>query len=158
MSHIRGLVVRLKTENRSWAGTDDHIYLGIVGKGGGREFPLDVNGFDDFEEGTDIKYWLGTVWDGAALTGAKKPNQSQPDSGRWNDPAVDNINLNQVDYVYLRKGGTRQSDNDDAYMMDEVEATLYGSSPNKRTFRSTVDIGLANEYGLQVWLQETAVG
>ena len=45
MSGVKGLVVRLKTSSiRKWAGTDDPIYIGVVGKGGGREFPLDVEG------------------------------------------------------------------------------------------------------------------
>lgn len=154
MSTIKGIVVRLKTSTTSWAGTNDHIYIGVVGKQGGREFPLDVRGFNDFEKGTDIKYWFGTVWEGGALTGAKKPYQSSPESGKWNDPAPDNIELSKVDYVYLRKAGDRTIDEDDAYILDDVTVTLYGSQEDKRVFQTTANIGLANEFGVMSWLRE----
>lgn len=152
MSHVRGMVVRLKTKNESYAGTDDHIYIGVVGTDGGREFPLDVRGFNDFEPGTDVKYWLGDVWDGGVLSNAKNPYQAHA----WNDPELWRIEMDQVNQVYVRKGGTRTGGQDNAYKMDEVEVTLYGAtSPNKRTFERTTDIWLANEYGLQVWLPES---
>lgn len=151
------MVVRLKTASiRKWAGTDDPIYIGVVGKGGGREFALDVEGFNDFEKGTDVKYWFGTVWDGDALGGAKKPYHSEADADtrRWNKPSHDDIELDQVDYVYLRKAAFFKDRLDDRYLLSEVEVTLYASSPSKRTFKSTGTFALANEFGLQVWLSE----
>jgi hypothetical protein len=151
MSDVRGILVELVTENEKYAGTDDHIYIGVVGDGGGREFPLDVRGFNDFERGKNVKYWLGDVWDGNVLAGAKNPYQSQ---GGWNDPDKWRIELEDVDQVYVRKGGTRSGGADDAYKMDRVEVTLYGASPISRTFSRSTDIWLANEYGLQVWLPE----
>ena len=151
MAIIKGMLVRLKSSGYNWAGTDDRLYIGVFGRGGGREFPMDVKGFDDFEEGTDVRYWLGTVWDGSALTGARKPWQSQPVGG-WNEPSYEHIDLDKVDYVYLRKQSI--NNDDDAYSLDEVEVTLYGDSPVKKTFRHTGIIGLANEYGQRVWLRE----
>jgi len=150
MTGLRGIMVKLKTKNEPGAGTDDHIYIGVVGSGGGSEFPLDVPSFNDFEQGTDIKYWFGDVWDGVALKGAKNPFQAH----QWNDPEFRYIDLDRVDYVYLRKHSHKGGVDDDAWKMDEVEVTLYGPSPQKRTFFKKGDIWLANEYGLQVWLKE----
>lgn len=157
MSHVRGIVVQLKTENQSGAGTDDHIYVGVVGRGGGREFPLATNGFNDFEKGTNIKYWFGTVWDGGAVTGAKKPADSTP--GGRNDPAWHRIELDEIDYVYVRKQGSRSSKGDNAWKMDNVEVSLYGSSsPSKRTFGTSNDLWFGNEYGQNSWLPEILKG
>ena len=152
MADIQGMIVKLKTKNHNGAGTDEHIYVGVFGKDGGSEFALDTAGFNDFEQGSDVKYWLGDVWDGAALTGAKEPYGS----ANWNHPKKRYIDLEKVDYVYLRKAADKSKGHeDDAWKMDSVEVTLYGSrSPIKRVFHKTGDIWLANEYGLQVWLKE----
>lgn len=151
MSEIKGIFVELKTKGGKWTGTDDQIYIGVIGKGGGSEFPLGVRGFDDFESGSNVKYWLGDVWEGSALAGARRPYEA----GGWNDPEVRHINLEKVDYVYLRKASHAGNDEDDKWKMDNVEVTLYGpESPMKRTFFKTGDIWLANEYGLQMWLKE----
>lgn len=147
MAKIKGMVVKLKTKTGAYSGTDDHIYVGVFGKQGGSEFPLDVRGFDDFETGT-VKYWLGTVWDGSVLQGAKNPFKAFS----WNDPETRYIDMDKVDYVYLRKQS--HTADDDAWKMDEVEVTLYGPKSQKRTFHKTGDIWLANEYGLQVYLKE----
>ncbi len=151
MGVIKGMVVRLRGSSYNWAGTDDQLYVGVVGRGGGREFPMDVHGFDDFEQGTDVKYWLGTVWEGGALTGAKKPWQSEPPGG-WNTPEYDAVDIQKVDYVYLRKQSVDKDD--DAYSLDEVEVTLYSDSPVKRRFFHNRQVGLANEYGQRIWLRE----
>ena len=154
MAHIRGIVVNLTTGTGGYAGTDDHIYVGIFGKDGGREFPLDVEGFDDFEAGTSVTYWLGTVWEGTALSGARKPYESE--SLGWNDPYRHHFDLDDVDYVYLRKGGATSGRSDDYYGLDQVEVILYGASPNKRTFSYPWgnNIRLGNEYGRQVFIPE----
>ena len=152
MSHVRGILVRLKTKSQSGAGTDDHIYIGVVGSGGGREFPLDVRGFNDFREDQDITYWFGSVWDEAALEGVKRPYRSEP--GERNDPDWFRIELDQLQTVYVRKQGDRSVQGDDAFKMDEVEVTLYGVSPEKRTFGTSNDLWLGNEYGHQAWLPE----
>ncbi len=152
MSHIRGIVVRLRTKNQSNAGTDDHIYIGVVGKGGGREFPLDVRGFDDFEEGSDVKYWFGTVWDGSLLSGARKPYRSE--TGNINDPAWFRMELDEIDYVYVKKQGNNTTAGDDAWKMDSIEVSLFGASPQRRTFSTANDLWFANEFGRQVWLTE----
>jgi hypothetical protein len=150
MTHLRGMVVRLVTGNDKFAGTDNMIYIGVVGKDGGREFPLDVGDFDDFEKGTDIKYHLGTVWDGNALNGTKKPKQSTP--GLANDPKWHRVDLNEIDYVYIRK---EENHGDHAqYQMDLVEVTLYGVNPISRTFAEYDEIYLGKNVGLICYLPE----
>lgn len=151
MAEIKGMWVELKTASGKYTGTDEALYVGVFGKGGGSEFPLDVVGFNDFEPGTNIKYWFGDVWEGAILAGAKRPYEA----GGWNDPEFRDIDLDQVDYIYLRKHSYKGGREDDAWKMDRVEVRLYGEvSPAKRTFRKTGDLWLANENGLQVWLTE----
>jgi hypothetical protein len=150
MGALKGMLVRLKTKDEPGAGTKDQIYVGVVGSGGGSEFPLDVPGFKDFGKGSDIKYWFGDVWDGVALKDAKNPFQAH----KWNDPEHRLIDVEKVDYVYIRKHSAKTGVDDDAWKMDEVEVILYGDTPEKRIFFKGGDIWLANEYGLQVWLRE----
>ncbi len=150
MSTLSGMLIKLKTDKESGAGTNDPIYIGVVGSGGGSEFPLDVMGFKDFEKGSDVKYWLGDVWEGVALKDAKNPFQAH----KWNNPDIRDIDLDKVDYVYLRKHSSKGGVGDDAWKMESVEVTLYGQEPSKRTFYKKGNLWLANEYGLQVWLKE----
>ncbi len=152
MTHLRGMIVRIQTDGEAWAGTDDMLYIGVYGKGGGREFPLDVKGFNDWEKGTDIKYHLGTVWDGAALNGTKKPIDSEP--GQKNDPMWHRVELDEVDYVYIRKQGDNTKSGDDRYRFETVEVTLYGANPITRTFIETSDLYLANETGQICYIPE----
>jgi hypothetical protein len=152
MTALKGILVRLKTKKEYGAGTNDNIYVGVMGKGGGSEFPLDVIGFNDFEEGSEVKYWFGNIWEGVALTGAKNPFQSH----QWNDPGIRDIEMDKIDYVYLRKHSHKGGVDDDAWKMEAVQITLYGPKPEKRTFYKRGDVWLANEYGLTVWLEERA--
>ena len=154
MPHLRGIKVRLGTHSDANSGTGDQIYVGVVGSGGGREFPLDVKGFDDFEEGTDITYVLGTIFD-PVPPGAKNPENSKP--GGKNDPISFRIDLRDVDYVYLRKQGERSPSGDDAYQMDFAVVELYArpvDSPAKRTFHALDNLWFGNEFGHQAWLTE----
>lgn len=150
MTHLRGMIVRLVTGNDQYAGTDDMIYIGVVGKDGGREFPLDVSKFNDFEKGTDIKYHLGTVWDGAALNGTKKPIESQPN--QKNDPKWHRVVLDAIDYVYIRKAENKNEH--PQYQMDLVEVTLYGAPNESRTFVEANDIYLGKNVGLICYIPE----
>ncbi len=148
---VQGMLVTVKTSSFRGAGTDEYVYVGLVGRGGGSEFPLDVQGFDDLEEGTRVKYWFGDVWEGHLLSGAKRPFEAQT----WNDPAWRHIDLDKIDYVYLRKQSTKPRTEDDAWRMDEVEVRIYGPRPRRRVFRKTGDIWLGNEYGQIVYLHES---
>ena len=147
--YLRGIVVRLKTGAARYAGTDDALYLGVSGAAGGREFPFDVQWFDDAQRGSDVKYALGDVWEEAALAGAKRPRMADAD---WNDPKLSYVGFAGIDRVYLRKQAGRAGD--DAYQLDLIEVTLYGDTGQKRTFRSTTALWLGLRYGLQVWIPE----
>jgi hypothetical protein len=149
--YLRGIVVRLKTGAARYAGTDDALFLGVSGTAGGREFPFDVQWFDDAQRGSDEKYAFGEVWDSAALAGAREPRMSATD---WNDPKLSYVGFAGIDRIYLRKHAGRSAD--DAYQLDLIEVTLYGDPGQRRTFRSTTAIWLGLEYGLQVWIPEIA--
>ncbi len=157
MANLRGMLVRLRTSGLQDSGTDDAIYIGVFGSDGGREFPLDVKNFNDFESGL-VKYVLGTVWDGSVLPGAKNPANSQPFGA--NDPAVFPIELGEVEFVYVRKqarqGNTpaQDPDIDNAYRFSEVGVTLYSQAPESRTFSAAGGLQLGHEFGLQAWLSE----
>ena len=151
MSTLRGMIVRLHTGTGRHSGTDDALYLGVYGTGGGREFPLDVKWFDDFERRSKVRYALGEVWDEDALVGTKKPHMSHDD---WNDPKLFYVGFEQIDRVYLRKHEGARRPSDDAYELDEIEVALYGEEPAKRVFRCTTGIWLGKEYGSQVWIPE----
>jgi hypothetical protein len=145
------MIVRLRTGKGPFAGTDDPLYVGISGTGGGREFPLDVRWFDDFERGSNVKYLLGTVWDEHAAAGARRPVEAE---GGWNDPLTAYIDLSKVDRVYLRKQAGRKVTDDDAYQLEGLEVVLYGDVPERRTFRNDVTTWLGVKFGLQIWLPE----
>ncbi|MAE95327.1 MAG: hypothetical protein CL910_11755 [Deltaproteobacteria bacterium] len=150
---LRGMVVQLNTGTARQAGTDDALYIGISGTAGGREFPLDVAWFDDFERRSRVKYVLGEVWEGDALAGARDPKMAR--SG-WNDPSLFYVGFDAIDRVYLRKQSGRGERDDDAYELDEVEVRLYAESPRKRIFRCNTGIWLGTVYGTQVWLPEVS--
>jgi len=151
VSTLRGIVVQLNTGLGKHSGTDDALYVGVSGTAGGREFPLDVKWFDDFERRSRVKYALGDVWDEDALAGARWPRGGKAD---WNDPSLFYVGFAGIDRVYLRKQSGRGAADDDAYELDEVEVTLYSSGRDRRVFRCTTAIWLGVQYGLNVWLPE----
>lgn len=149
MKYLRGIVVRVKTGSSRYAGTDDCMYLGVSGTEGGREFPLDIEWFDDFERGSEVKYALGDVWDEEALVGTRRPKMGALD---WNDPKLFYVGIDGIDRLYLRKHAAAR---DDDYQLDGIEVVLYGDEGVRRGFSSTTAIWLGLKYGLQVWIPET---
>src|SRR5439155_3342187 len=79
MADVEGIVVELETGNQSWAGTDDQLFVGVVGTQGGREFNLNVSGFNDFEPGTKVNYKIGKEF-ALALSGPEKTPITAPAS------------------------------------------------------------------------------
>ena len=154
MSKLLGITVGIQTGSGAWSGTDDQIYVGIFGKAGGREIPLDVAGFDEFEPGTYGSYLLGVVWAVGQQAAKKALHPSEAYQGGWNDPGKWEIDLQTIEYVYLRKAGAQTGSSDDMYEMDEVEVVLYGPQPIFRRFKHTGAVRLGNAYGLQIWLPE----
>jgi len=147
VKYLRGMTVRVKTGMSKYAGTDDYMYIGVSGTEGGREFPLDVKWFDDFERGSEVNYALGDVWDEEALVGARRPRMGETD---WNDPKLFYVGIDGIDRVYLRKHSGR----DDDYQLDRIEVVLYGDDRTRRTFTSATAVWLGLRYGLQVWIPE----
>jgi hypothetical protein len=158
MSDLTGIAVTLTTAADEDGGTDDHVYLGIVGLGGGREFPLDDPDQDDFELEPPVRYKLGATWE--TVSASRFPRQSKP--GQVNDPAFMPIEFELVYAVYLRKQGDNSTEDDDAYRLSDAKVVLYGpASPLKRTFtlrRRSKGPWLANENGHVVYLAEVGGG
>jgi hypothetical protein len=149
VSSLDGIFVSLTTGNQWWAGTNDHLYLGVVGTVGGRELALGVDGFDDYEEGTVVPYSIGPS---AALFGGKKPANG--------DASLSDLTICQpnVTHVYLRKQGDRTHAGDDAWRLDNVYVYLIAAPQPTRVFVSTGRATLGNEYGNQIWLAEVGHG
>ena len=81
MAELTGIRVTLTTAATENAGTDDHLYIGVVGTGGGREFPLDDPDWDDFEIEEPIRYKLGAPWE-------RVPTFSDPPASRCRDKST----------------------------------------------------------------------
>jgi len=163
VADLQGIAVFLRTSNVDDAGTDDHMYVGLIGRGGGREFPLATDSDEDFEHqpgGDPEVFRLGTIWE--AIAAGKKPHQSEP--GGHNDPGRFPLDMDLVDYVYLRKQGERSKDGDEGYALQDVVVILYGyASPHRRYFYTFITslkpaMWLANENGHICYLREAKGG
>jgi hypothetical protein len=159
MSQLTGIAVTLKTASDVDAGTDDHLYIGVVGTGGGREFPL-ASPQEDFIQGEEEKFALGSIWEGGFVDGTTKfPDQSEP--GGDNDPRLVLLDMDKVNFVYLRKQGGVTHDGDDEYKLQLLRVVLYGpNSPDRRAFfynnlTGRHSVWLANEKGLVIYLEES---
>jgi hypothetical protein len=151
MNNIKDISVRLKAKNKHRVGMDDHLFVGVFGKGRGCELPFELSGCSDFETEAEVKCRFGDAREDSALTDTKKPYKAN----KWDDSGNLNIDLDKVNRVYLRKHSKGGSSDYDVWKLNEAEVTLYGSnSSQKRTFHKTEDIWLAIEHGLKVWLKE----
>jgi hypothetical protein len=156
MPQLTGMAATLTTAGDDEAGTNDHIYIGAFGTGGGREFPL-ASPDEDFETGVQ-KFALGDIWEGGVITSTTSfPNRSKP--GEDNDPALVPVDVDRVSFVYLRKQGGIKEDDDDAYKLQEARVVLYGpAQPSKRVFLFSIgnnrSAWMGNEHGLVIYLQE----
>ena len=154
---LLGMVVGLNTVDSDDAGTDDEIYIGLWGTGGGREFPLSSSSHDDFERGASDLYVLGVD----PGFGFRQSDRSKP--GEANDPALVPIDLDSIQYVYVRKQAHGTQDDDDAWRLAQVIVLLYDSAtlplPRHRLFFLDARRGMwfGNEHGHQAWLVESRV-
>lgn len=147
MADVEGIVVEIETGSQSWAGTDDHLYVGIVGTEGGREFNLNVAGFDDYEPGTKVNYVLGEEFAFDAPGPEKTPIRA-PDALTGGSQ----MGQGAVTHVYLRKHGVGSPSEDDAWRMQSARVWLFAGGTPTRVFSSRGPLTLAVEHGLQVWL------
>jgi hypothetical protein len=172
MTQMRAIVVSLNTDPEDDSKTAEQLYVGLWGTSGGREFPLRSREFDEdgnFAAGTVRVFLLGWLPVGA------KPPEGRPsdrtDPGEANDPTLLPIELDDVQYVYLRKQATGTgSDDDDAYRLIRITVDLFGTAPGATNITSTSHVtantperrfaldtpGLwfGNEHGHQAWLKE----
>lgn len=148
MSKLTGIFVSLTTAAGPGSETDQHVYLGVVGTVGGREFALAVDDIDDFARGSLLTYSIGPAAD---MFGGHKPATADALLGKMT------ICLPNVTHVYLRKQGDATPEGDDAWRL--ASAFVYLISPTlTRVFVSSGPALLANEAGLQVWLAESSHG
>lgn len=151
------MVVNLVTFDSEDAGTDDEIYIGLWGSAGGREFPLSSKDHDDFERGADDLYVLGVD----PGFGFRRSERVAP--GEANDPALVPIDLDSIQYVYVRKQAYGQQEDDDAWRLQRIIVALYDAStfplPRSRLFFLDVEKGMwfGNEHGHQAWLTESRI-
>ncbi|MGH7233410.1 MAG: hypothetical protein ACREJU_18920 [Nitrospiraceae bacterium] len=147
MADVEGIVVELETSNESWAGLGDHLYVGVCGTEGGREFNLNVANFDDYEPGSKINYEIGKKFafdaPGPEKTPITAPNALTGGS-KVEQPAVT--------HVYLRKHGRDTSSADDAWKLKSARVWLFNSVDPSRVFTAKGPLTLSIEDGLQVWL------
>jgi hypothetical protein len=161
MAQLRGMIVTLKTASSEESDTDNQLYVGVWGTEGGREFPLASSDFDNnFATGSTQVFTLGTLPGGLVPAGSKQSDRAGP--GEANDPGgALRIELNNVQYVYLRKQAVGfGSEDDDAYRLAEITVDLYSTNTNPdRRFRlDPRGLWFGNEHGHQAWLQEQSLG
>jgi hypothetical protein len=143
MSKLNGVTVYLRTGTGRYAGTDDHVYLGVYGPGAGREFALDVDDFDDWEPDSSVDYTFGQ-----SIGVGMDPKTA--------DDQLSNISISLPDitHAYLRKQGDRTQSGDDYWELSDAEVWLAHSSRDYRAFTLPGTARLGNEYGHKVWLRE----
>ena len=135
------------------AGTDDHIYVGVVRSWGGREFPLNVDGFNDFEASSNVKHALGRIWNESLLAGARNPKVSI-DNG-FSDPRSAKIEVSTVSHVYIRKAGSRRPAGDDKWELTSVMVSLFGTESEVRTYEIAHRLWFGNEFWQRKWIPST---
>jgi hypothetical protein len=93
----------------------------LWGTGGGREFPLSSKRHEDFERGANDFYVIGV--DPGFGFSLIRSDRSAP--GEANDPALVPIDLDTIQYVYVRKQAYGTQADDDAWRLDSVIVLLY---------------------------------
>jgi hypothetical protein len=154
---ILGMVVNLNTFDSEDAGTDDEIYIGLWGNAGGREFPLSSGDHEDFARGADDFYVIGV--DPGFGFPLIRSDRSAP--GEDNDPALVPIDLDSIQYVYVRKQAYGTGGDDDAWRFASIVVLLYDEDTlpltQSRQFALFARKGMwfGNEHGHQAWLSES---
>lgn len=152
MANITGIKVQLDTASDWWSPTRDALFLGVYSKQGGREFRL--NGAIDLNvDDLEITLALGT-----SCCPTDSDVQVQYSTGLGvNDPLLNPIRLEDVEFVYLRKETAESTSvNDDQYKLDGVSVLMCDGGGNLRRFRKDFEINFSDEAGLQHWLGETS--
>jgi hypothetical protein len=151
MGEVTSVWVQIATAPGTYTGTDDHVYLGIYGTEGGREFALDVNQFDDWEPDSKVAYGFGPRGD-AFSPGNYGPIREPTTAA----DQLDKISISQPDVTtaYLRKQGDRTPRGDDYWELSDCMVHLLSDERDPtRAFWLPGSVRLGNEYGHKVWLE-----
>lgn len=149
---ITGIKIDLDTAINWWAPTKDALFLGVYSKYGGREFRL--NGDTDLNiQNQEISLVLGTP----CCKSGDEVQVQYAFNGGVNDPTLNPINLQDVEFVYLRKETADSTNvNDDQYKLDSCSVLLCDGHGGLRKFAKSSNINFSDEGGLQHWLREVA--
>lgn len=118
---LNGFVIDVRTGNKSGAGTDGDVYLGL----GGREFYLD-SVLDDFETGEARVYVYGSLIDGSPNPEGWRRLLIQPEHNDPRTPALEesDVNNNPVYIRFVPKEVNGNSDRDDNWQLGFAQLTL----------------------------------
>lgn len=154
MSKLVGILVQLDISGAAGSGTDDPIYLGVMGSRGGREFPLRRSGKNDWEAGSKACYIIGTVPIEDVPPDAAVASRTE--SGKRNSPDRSDIDAEAIQTVYLRKREGVSSITDDAVSILRGEAIIYDAdgATQRWYLDSKLGIWLGTQYGSQVALSK----
>ena len=138
MAAITTMTVRLATGNRSGAGTDGDIYVGICG----RELSLDSQA-DDFEPGSNREYIFGQN------SNIRFATENDPRS-----PQLDTADLDKFP-VYLR---FEPDDSEDKWNLEEVNVTVNPDSASSARYRAmggaALNLWMGKDFGKYAYLKE----
>ncbi len=150
MSSISGISVKIQVGSISWAESDDRLYLGVFGKKGGREFSLDVTNYNEFDTVNKlVKFKIG---DGCCSdVNELLVNFS---NGQCNTPITDQIDLNSIEFVYLRKEAKETESQDNCLQLKTADVKICDTSGNIRRFKKETLMYFGHECGLQHFLIE----
>lgn len=135
MAAITKIEVRIITGDRGGAGTDGDVYLGL----GGREFFLDAH-VDDFEQGSDYTYVLGS--------------EANVNYAEFNDPRAPQLDTADLDafpkYIRFEPSTVKPS-----WDLEQVTVTV-NPGPDQVTFGALEGddhLWLGPEYGKFCYLR-----
>jgi len=155
---ITGISVEIKVGPVAYAPSKDPIYLGIYGKNGGREYALDVDNYDELDSPNKIlKLKLGN---GCCPQEGELQVRHSITSGGSNNPNIYPLEVEDVEYVYLRKyqraqeNSSNQNHHDDLLELSNVKVKLCDSHGGIRKFEKDIKMFFGYECGVQHWLVE----
>lgn len=163
MAIITGIVVEATVARRAEAGTDDRLYVGLHGSGGG-ELSLNTPQ-DDWEPGEPVRIILGEPRSGN-FSAFHQAHKSEP--GGMNDPARWAMNTDSLDNVSFRKSGPWNLNDDDLLELEDARVSVRAHDGSSQdlviidfsllTIPNSPNIFLGNEVGLQKYLKRLVRG
>lgn len=156
MSNIKGIDLEVTVGSIPNAGTKDPLYIGIYGKNGGREFAFNIPPGNILNANQVVRFRFG---EGCCIS-----DKDIIVLKECNSPKLETINLDDIEYVYIRKisrlnAGSNDSGNnwtdDDLLQLHKAVVSICDTTGNIRRFKKTTRMFFAYECGLQHWLTET---